>query len=164
MSEAYLGEIRIFAGTFAPNGWAFCDGALLPISGNDALFSLLGTTYGGDGQTTFALPDLRGRSLVGKGQGPGLAGYQLGEAGGVEEVTLTPAQLPAEDVPTTSEVRTRSVPQPGSSLATGGAYAAAPRANTSLAPVGGNQPHENMPPFLAVNWIIALVGIYPSRP
>jgi microcystin-dependent protein len=163
MSDAYIGEIRMFAGSFAPNGWAFCDGALQSIAQNSALFSLLGTTYGGDGRTTFALPDLRGRSLVGAGQGSGLSAYQLGERGGVEQVTLTVAQLPPHEVPTTSALRARSVPQPGASLATGGAYAAETDANTFQAPVGGSQPHENMPPFLVVNWIIALFGIFPPR-
>jgi microcystin-dependent protein len=163
MSTPYIGEIRMFAGSFAPAGWALCDGSLLPISEHDALFSLIGTTYGGDGQVTFALPDLRGRSMVGSGQGPGLAAYQLGELGGVEQVTLTLAQLPAHEVPTSSEARTRTVPQPGSSLATGGAYVADSEATTAVALVGGGQPHENMPPYLVINWIIALFGIFPSR-
>jgi microcystin-dependent protein len=163
MGTPYIGELRMFAGNFAPNGWAFCDGSLIPISENDALFTLLGTTYGGDGQSTFGLPDLRGRSLIGVGTGPGLSPYPFGELGGVEQVTLTVAQLPPHEVPTTSAVRARSVPQPGASLATGGAYAAETGANTFQAPVGGSQPHENMPPFLVVHWIISLFGVFPQR-
>jgi microcystin-dependent protein len=162
MADPYIGEIRMFAGTFAPAGWAFCDGSLLPISEYDALFNLLGTTYGGDGQQTFALPDLRGRAMVGTGTGPGLSSYVLGQQGGVEQVTLTVAQLPSHGLPVTTESRTRTHPQAGSALATGGAYAASP--DTTMAPVGGGQPHENMPPFLAVGFIIALFGIFPPRP
>jgi microcystin-dependent protein len=159
MGQPYVGEIRLFGGNFAPNGWAFCDGSILAIAENDVLFTLIGTTYGGDGQETFALPDLRGRAAVGRGQGPGTSGYVIGELGGVESVTLTTAQIPVHGLPTSSRDRTRN--RPGTAIARGGSYAPTP--NTTFAVHGGNQPHENMPPFLAVNFIISLFGIFPSQ-
>ncbi len=163
MAQPFVGEIRIFAGNFAPAGWEFCDGRLLPISESEVLFNLIGTTYGGDGQTTFALPDLRGRALVGAGAALGGGTYNVGESGGVEQVTLTTQQIPAHGLPTSSQVRTRTRPDAGTALATGGAYRPAADADTALASVGGGQPHENMPPFLATSFIISLFGIFPSQ-
>ena len=169
--DPYLGEIRIFGGNFAPLGWAFCAGQLLPIAQYDALFSLLGTTYGGDGQTTFGLPDLRGRAPIHAGQGPGLTNRTPGEMGGSEATTLTQAQLPAHThVPLASpDAGTSTGPTDGvwAASSTGDKqYAAAP--DTAMNPAtisatGGNQPHENRQPFLAANFIIALEGIYPPR-
>jgi microcystin-dependent protein len=175
MSEPFLGEIRMFAGNFAPKGWAFCNGQILPISQNSALFSILGTTYGGNGQTTFALPDLRGRTPMNWGQGPGLTNRSLGEMAGVENVTLVINQMAAHTHPIAAggTVGDQASPQgnvPAIVVDANGqplnAYSAS--ANTTMASVpnesiGGNQPHENMQPYLAVSFIIALEGIYPSR-
>lgn len=170
MGQPYLGEIRIFAGNFAPSGWAFCNGQRLQISEYETLFNLIGTTYGGDGQNTFAVPDLRGRAPVHMGQGSGLSGRTLGETGGVETVTLTSSQMPPHHHGMLYGMGTRASPV-GSHLAqTPGRdfrYATAAGSNTSLAAltvdaVGGNQPHENRSPYLAVNFIISLFGIYPS--
>ena len=165
--DAFLGEIRIFGGNFAPVGWALCQGQLLSIAQNTALFSILGTTYGGNGIETFGLPDLRSRVPLGWGQGPGLTLYNEGDTGGVESVALTDAQLPAHThtAAGSSQARTTSSPS-GAVPAGGGYYTAAP--NVSLSPsaigaTGGNQPHENRQPFLALNFIIALQGIFPSR-
>lgn len=170
MSDPFIGNIRIFAGNFAPRGHAFCAGQLLPISQYDALFALIGTIYGGDGQTTFALPDLRGRAPMHFGQGPGLPNYVIGQAFGSETVTLTSAQLPAH----THSLGASSAPGSGAGPAgavwaqssAGQNYAASAGTpmNAGLVSVaGGNQPHENMPPSLAVNFIIALEGIFPPR-
>ena len=170
MSEPYAGEIRMFAGNFAPRGWAFCDGQLLGISQNDALFSLFGTFYGGDGRTNFGLPDLRGRIPIDAGQGPGLNLKRLGQKGGAENVTLTTNQIPAH----THTLR----------AATGGTPAASPVGNlpgqdrsvmfvnTNDSPTNfasnlignnnGSRSHTNMMPFLCVHFIVALFGIYPS--
>jgi len=171
MSEPFVGEIRMFAGNFAPRGWAFCDGQLLAVSQNDALFSLLGTIYGGDGQTTFGLPDMRGRIPVHAGAGPGLSPRLLGAKFGSENVTLTANQLPAHNHPL--QVTTDNGPDAnpdGSALAGSTAletYAdeipAQDMAAASVTHVGGNQGHTNLMPFLCVNFIIALFGIYPSR-
>ncbi len=173
MSEPFLAEIRIFSGNFAPRGWAFCDGQLLPIAQNTALFSLLGTTYGGDGRTTVALPDLRGRAAMHPGRGPGLTVRTLGQRTGVEAVTLSEAQIPnhAHVVQSTGDDNNASSPigavpglseepqyRPQATITTGQQLAA-----DALTPVGGNQPHNNMQPFIVVNFIIALVGLYPSR-
>lgn len=163
MAQPFVGEIRNFAGSFAPAGWEFCDGQLLPISEYETLFNLIGTTYGGDGQTSFALPDLRGRALVGAGAALGGGTYTVGESGGVERVTLTTQQIPAHGLPTSSQARTRTHPDAGTALATGGAYRPAVDADTALASVGGGQPHENMPPFLTTSFIISLFGIFPSQ-
>lgn len=173
--DPFIGEIRIFAGNFSPRGWAFCAGQLLPISQNTALFSILGTTYGGDGKTTFALPDLRGRMPVGMGKGPGLTERALGEAGGQESVTLTEAQIPAHThaitVAADSTVATTDRPQgalPARNAAAIPAFGKtsnstlAPNAATA-APAGGGAPHPNMPPFLGIGYIIALQGIFPAR-
>jgi len=200
--DQMLASIMIFAGNFAPRGWAFCDGQLLPISANTALFSLLGTTYGGDGRTTFALPDLRGRAPIGPRHGPGLSLYQLGERGGVETVTLTQLQIP-------QHTHTASVTQSAGGTANGTINAGAsgstnnpagkflaqsgnigpnqiniygdasdvpmaagsvsvdmssvPAPTVTNLPTGGSQWHTNVQPFLAINYIIALEGIFPSR-
>ncbi|WP_221090845.1 phage tail protein [Deinococcus aquaedulcis] len=170
----YLGEIRMFGGNFAPLGWALCQGQLLPISENDALFALIGTTYGGDGQTNFALPDLRGRLPVHMGTPPGGASLTLGQLTGTETVTLTAAQMPAHPHPL--QASTLTAAQGGGVSA--GAYLAQPEsgelyvgtgrrpktlAAPSLAASGGGQPHQNLSPYLCVNFIIALQGIFPPR-
>jgi len=172
MSEAYVGQIKIFAGNFAPRGYALCDGQLLAISSNDALFSLLGTIYGGDGRQTFGLPDLRGRVPIHMGSGPGLTPRQIGQRSGRETVTLVTGQLPAHNhgpVKGTGDAATTRSPSDAIFAET------APQdiyrddeINTTLAPqsvssVGGGQFHDNMGPYQCVNFIIALYGIYPSR-
>jgi len=170
MSNPYIGEIRLFAGTFAPNGWALCQGQLLSIAQNDALFNLIGTTYGGDGQSTFALPDLRGRVPTHQGTGPGLSPRVIGGLGGSESVTLTPAQLPSHNhtlTATTAAASSAAGPS-GSVLATSsvalyGSGAQVPMANAAITASGGGQPHENMAPYLGLNYIISLFGIFPSQ-
>jgi microcystin-dependent protein len=173
MSTPFIGEMRIFAGNFAPLGWALCNGQLLPIAQYDALFALIGTTYGGDGQTTFALPDLRGRVPLHYGAGPGLSSRTIGELGGAEQETLTTGQMPAHTHPP------RALGSPGSSstpsgnvwagVSVGAIYTAgdpAPATSMNAAtvlPIGGSQPHDNIQPFQCVNFIIALEGIYPSQ-
>lgn len=165
MAQPYVGEIRLFAGNFAPAGWMFCEGQLLPISENETLFQLIGTTYGGDGQSTFALPDLRGRVPV--HQGPG---FILAQTGGAEEVTLTVNQIPAHShaVLASSDAAGASTPQ-NNLLATtvGNVYFPGPGASAnmnpaSVLPVGGSQPHTNFQPYLCINYIISLFGIFPS--
>lgn len=165
MSSPFIGEIRMFAGNFAPNGWAFCDGSLLPISENDALFNLIGTTYGGDGQSTFALPDLRSRVPVHVG-----AGFALGQSGGVEQVTLTTSQIPGHRHTPQAQSGGGSQAGPGGGLWATGAntiYAAgppdSPMASAAIGATGGSQPHDNMLPFLTVNFILSLFGIFPSQ-
>jgi microcystin-dependent protein len=168
VSEPFIGELRLFPYNFAPRGWAFCNGQLIAISQNTALFSLLGTTYGGNGQTTFALPDLRGRVPVSAGQGPGLSSYSLGQTGGTETVTLLQTQMPAHNhqVAVSNGGATASRPA-GNYLAAGGSYTTPSDGNTlaptAVTPSGGNQPHENTQPYLTLNWCIALEGIFPSR-
>lgn len=156
-AEPFLGQIIIVPYNFAPRGWAFCNGQILAISQNMALFSLLGTTYGGNGQTTFALPDLRGRFPMSEGQGPGLSGRALGEVSGAEAVTLTVAETPqhAHALP---EVQVRGTGTPAVGAAAGG-----DRGTATTSGVGGAQPHNNMPPYLVLNYVIALQGIFPSR-
>jgi microcystin-dependent protein len=168
MAQPYVGEIRMFAGNFAPAGWMFCEGQLLPISENETLFQLVGTTYGGDGESTFALPDLRGRLPLHQG-----SGFILAETGGAEEITLTVQQIPAHSHPLlastsaptqstppgnvtasntpTNIYRTLVPPPPMQNLAPG-----------AVGPVGGSQPHTNFQPYLCVNFIISLFGIFPS--
>ena len=172
MADNYLGEIRPVPYNFAPFGWALCNGQILPISQYSALFSLLGTTYGGDGQSTFALPDLRGRVVIHQGQGSGLSSYQMGQSGGVETVTLTTNQIPGHGHGLTGTGAAATTPTPGTSVVPATLSAAtelyATGAATSLKPdsvgnAGGNQPHDNHQPFLAINYIIALEGIYPTR-
>ena len=170
MSEPFIAEIRIFAGNFAPRSWAFCDGQLLPVSQNTALFSLIGTTYGGDGRSTTALPDLQGRVPMHPGRGPGLTSRRLGQRGGVEMVSLTEAQMP-NHTHTMSGTRDRgdfTTPANGHSLARAQIYAndshtKVTMASQSLPSSGGSQSHNNLQPFLVMNFIIALQGLYPSR-
>lgn len=171
MSEPFVGEIRMFAGNFAPRGWAFCDGQLLAVSQNDALFSLLGTIYGGDGRTTFGLPDLRGRIPIHAGHGPGLSERRLGSKGGAEKVTLTVNQLPSHTHPLQASRDPTSNPNPQGNTV-GEALAVDPyieditsanMASSSITSVGGSRSHTNLQPFLCIHFIIALVGIYPSR-
>jgi microcystin-dependent protein len=172
VSSPYIGEIRIFAGNFPPNGWAFCDGTLMPISENDALFNLIGTTYGGDGQNTFALPDLRGRLPLHQGTGAGVS-YTLGQSGGVETVTITTQQMPAHSHAFLGSTDTASTTGPGGAVpATMGsvttfAYGTdLPPATfpaSMVTPSGGSQPHDNLQPYLAVSFIISLFGIFPSQ-
>ncbi len=171
MSEPFVGEIRMFAGNFAPRGWAYCDGQLLAVSQNDALFSLLGTIYGGDGRTTFGLPDLRGRIPLHAGTGPGLSARRLGAKGGAENETLTTNQLASHthDWNANTAVATGSAPQ-GKVVATPApirmfknANQNTDLANNTIANTGGSQPHTNLMPTLCVHFIIALFGIYPSR-
>ena len=172
MSEPFIAEIKIFAGNFAPRGWAFCNGQLLPIAQNTALFSLIGTTYGGDGRTTTALPDLQGRAPMHPGQGPGLTNRRLGERGGTETVTLTEAQMAAHNHTAQGSSSTGNSNSPGGHLMARGVgrganlYHNAPSATGAMVTpgnTGGGQPHTNLQPFLAMNFIIALVGLYPSR-
>lgn len=166
MAQPYVGELRIFAGNFAPSGWMFCEGQLLAISENETLFQLIGTTYGGDGESTFAIPDLRGRLPV--HQGPA---FPLAQQGGVEEVTLTVNQIPSHTHPLV--VSTDNATQ---TSAAGGVLAQTPSYSPYIAdapgtamhagaigPVGGSQPHTNLQPYLCVNFIISLFGIFPSQ-
>lgn len=173
MSSPYIGEIRMFGGNFAPNGWAFCNGATLPISENDALFTLIGTTYGGDGQETFNLPNLGGRIPVHMGQGPGISqNYTIGEMAGVESVTLTTQQIPIHShaLVASSTPGFLASPEGGTPArhrdhrAFANDNPAPPNLNAqSVAPAGGSQPHENMAPYLCVNFIISLFGIFPTQ-
>ena len=170
MSNPFIGEIRLFGGNFAPQGWAFCNGQLQAISDNNALFSLLGTTYGGDGQSTFALPDLRGRVPIHQGQGAGLSSRILGTTGGSESVTLTLAQMPVHSHQLNASATAASAAAgPGGVLATpatqiyGAGTPTTPMDAAEVTPVGGNQPHQNMAPYQAVNFIISLFGIFPSQ-
>lgn len=171
MSDPFVGEIRMFGFGFAPQGWAACNGQLLPIDQNQALFSLLGTTYGGDGRTTFALPDMQSRVPVGQGQGPGLSSYAEGQAGGAETVTLAAAQMPGHTHPVKASSGAADSSQPGGRALARSAshiYTAKPDASTvmnadMLGDAGGSQPHENTQPYLAVNFCIALAGIFPAR-
>lgn len=192
--EPMIGEIRMFAGNFAPRGWELCRGQLLSISSNTALFSILGTTYGGDGRTSFALPDLRGRVPVGEGNGPGLPNTRLGQRGGTYEVTLATSQIPSHSHTMTggtlnaqaslhafSETGNTNIPE-GNRLANSGTFdnefldsgsdvtmgAGSVQVTGSIdgmqaLPTGGSQAHTNMQPYLSINFIIALVGTYPSR-
>ena len=164
MSQPYVGEVRMFAGNFAPAGWMFCEGQVLPISENETLFNLIGTTYGGDGQFTFALPDLRGRIPLHQGNG-----YSLAEAGGAESVTLTTNQLPAHShAVRASSAAATAAAGPTGVLATaktalyGSDPPNRPMAANAVTVAGASQPHDNMAPFLALNFIISLFGIYPS--
>lgn len=164
MAQPYVGEIRMFAGNFAPAGWMFCEGQLLPISENETLFQLIGTTYGGDGESTFALPDLRGRIPIHQGNG-----FILAETGGAEEITLTVNQIAAHSHPLLGSGGSASDKSPGSNVLAGTTFdayvAAVPNLNLSpqaVAPTGGSQPHTNFQPYLCVDFIISLFGIFPS--
>jgi microcystin-dependent protein len=172
MSDAFVAEIRMFSGNFPPRGWAFCNGQILPISQNTALFSLLGTNYGGDGKSNFGLPNLQDRFPIAWGHGPGLADRQIGETGGVAAVTLASNEMPAHTHPLNGTAApTTGTPGDGVMLAPVGNGALAyripsspqPMAPQTLAPAGGSQPHNNLQPFLAVSFIIALQGIFPPR-
>ncbi len=160
----------MFAGNFAPQGWAICNGQVLAIAENDALFSLLGTTYGGDGQNTFALPDLRSRVPLHQGQGNGLSNRTLGQAGGEENVTLVVPQLPAHTHAATASSAAGTATSPAGNVWAAGnntpfsdQASDAQMSAAAVQAVGGSQPHDNMLPFLAVNFIMALQGIYPSQ-
>ena len=176
MANPFIGQITMFGGNFAPNGWAFCDGQLVPISEYDSLFSVIGTTYGGDGQNTFALPNLNGRLPIGTGQGPGLSPRTLGEAAGTETSTVSLGQMPGH----THALTLNASSGPGNSaspaaavlaVADGARYASGTAPNAGLAgpsialgnSLGGGVPHDNLQPFLAVNFIISLYGIFPSQ-
>ena len=171
MAEPFLGEIRIVGFNFAPQGWALCNGQVLSIQQNTALFSLLGTQYGGDGVQTFALPNLQSRVPVHQGQGPGLSPYVIGELTGSESVTLTQGQIPAHQhsVAPVSSDQAQDTNRPGGAFpTTGGIYAStqgggAPMAPAVSSPTGGSQPHSNIQPLLVVNFVIALEGIFPSH-
>ncbi len=167
MAQPYVGEIRMFAGNFAPAGWMFCEGQLLPISENETLFQLIGTTYGGDGQSTFALPDLRGRVPIHEGNG-----FILAETGGAEEITLTVSQIPAHSHAMLGSTSTAGSPDPTGNVMARVTTAAVfpygtdnpitPLAPQAILPVGGSQPHTNFQPYLCVDFIISLFGIFPS--
>lgn len=167
MAQPYVGEIRMFAGNFAPAGWMFCEGQLLPISENETLFNLIGTTYGGDGQSTFALPDMRGRLPIHQGNG-----FTLAETGGAEEITLTVSQIPAHTHPLLANPANGALPDPQNNVP---AKSITPNvdhyvedvpsvslAASSIGSVGGSQPHTNFQPYLCVDFIISLFGIFPS--
>jgi microcystin-dependent protein len=181
MADPFVAEIRIFPFTFAPKGWAFCDGQILPISQNTALFALIGTTYGGDGKSTFALPDLRGSTPLHPGQGPGLSQRFLGEIGGSQTITLLQSELPAHIHGLNAVNANATVANPGDAALARGRYSTGTQAgavtfyqnqaaaNASLGPqavavAGGSLPHNNMMPYLALNYCIALQGVFPPRP
>ena len=173
MAEAFIAEIRIFGFTFAPRGWATCDGQVLPIQQNTALFSLLGTYFGGNGRSTFALPNLAGNLAIGTGQGPGLTNRYLGEQGGAATVTLSAAQLPSHShtlgaVPAAASAKNPAgaalAPTPGGAFAYRSPGTLTPMAASSLTPAGQSQPHENRQPVLVLNFCIAMQGAFPPRP
>ncbi len=173
MSNPFVAEIRIFPFNFAPQGWAFCDGQILPLSQNTALFSLLGTTYGGDGKSNFALPNLQGSAPMHPGQGPGLSLHDLGETGGSDSVSLLESELPSHSHPVMAAalLGTAQTPSATLGLARSRGYAAYSPTTTGLtslspsaiAPTGGDQPHNNLMPYLTLNFCIALQGVYPPR-
>src|SRR5689334_16698316 len=166
MAQPYVGEIRMFAGNFAPAGWQFCEGQLLPISENETLFQLIGTTYGGDGESNFALPDLRGRLPLHQGNG-----FILAETGGAEEITLTAQQMPSHNHAMLASMDASDTPTPLNALTAvnnvveiySGDGPSSNMAATAIGPVGGNQPHTNLQPYLCINFIISLFGIFPSQ-
>jgi microcystin-dependent protein len=167
MSQPYVGEIRIFAGNFAPAGWMFCDGSLLPIADFQTLFNLIGTTYGGDGQSTFALPDLRGRVPIHMG-----GGFTLAETGGVEQVTLTTSQIPIHNHALLAAGANGNAQHPSNNClgdGTGGltqyhgTSGPSPMRAQSLSQIGGNQPHSNFQPYLCLSFIISMFGVFPSQ-
>ncbi|HEX8191834.1 MAG TPA: tail fiber protein [Allosphingosinicella sp.] len=170
MAQPYIGEIRMFAGNFPPNGWLFCSGQQLSIAENEALFQLIGTTYGGDGQETFNLPNLQSRIPIHQGQGSGLTNHVIGELAGTETVTLTTQQMPSHTHPLIASANTADTPNVANGIPAAGTVSqlywgdppdtvAAPQA---IAPQGGSQPHDNCQSFLCVNYIISLFGIFPS--
>ena len=173
--DPFVAEIRIVPFNFAPKGWAFCDGQLMPLSQNTALFALLGTTYGGDGKSTFALPNLQGMAAMHPGQGPGLSLRDLGEIGGTTDVTLLVSEMPAHThtMSANTSPATITVPAPDTSFARSGGgsfYKQSPFGTTvqlapqALPPAGGSLPHNNLQPYLTLNYIIALQGVFPARP
>jgi microcystin-dependent protein len=176
VTDPFLAEIRIFAGNFAPQGWALCDGQLMSISQNTALFSLLGTVYGGDGRVTFGLPDLQGSAPMQQGQGPGLTERVLGEVAGEQSVTLLAQEMPSHTHLVNATTTSGTTGSPGGAVFAQAKFGkvaaniystAAPNVlmnPQAIGPNGANLPHNNMPPYLAVNFIIALVGIFPQRP
>jgi microcystin-dependent protein len=174
VADPFVAEIRIFPFNFAPKGWAFCDGQILPLSQNTALFSLLGTTYGGDGKSTFALPNLQGSAAMHPGQGPGLSLRDLGEQGGEEFVTLLESEMPAHShaVNGLTTLSTTTTPTSGTTLGrsvNGNAYATKSAGLQAFAPqalpiAGGSLPHNNLQPYLTLNYCIALQGVFPARP
>jgi microcystin-dependent protein len=172
MADPFVAEIRIFPFYFAPHGWAFCDGQLMPISQNTALFSLLGTTYGGDGKSTFALPDIQGSAPMHPGQGPGLSLHDLGEQGGSDTVSLLESEMPAHSHTVSasqSDAGDRSPAGERFAVGAGGLEMYAPPgsmtqlAQQSWTPAGGDQPHNNLQPYLTLNFCIALQGVFPPR-
>lgn len=175
MADPFVAEIRIFAGNFAPSGWALCNGQLIPIQQNTALFSLLGTTYGGDGRTNFALPNLQGSAPLNAGQGPGLSLRDLGESGGEQNVTLLETEMPAHShTVQCSSGPSNSASPANQNFGSGGgrgrppAYSPSSASNVSMSPLavsitGGSLPHNNMPPYLCLTFIIALQGVFPAR-
>ena len=173
MADPFIAEIRIFPFNFAPKGWAWCDGQLLPLSQNTALFSLLGTTYGGNGKSNFALPDLQGRSLMHPGQGPGLSLHDLGETGGSDTVTLLESEIPSHNHALRADANVAESPNAaGNSFARGSSINAyqtntnsnlGPMSDQAVVPVGGDQPHNNMMPYLTFYFNIALQGVFPPR-
>lgn len=170
MAQPYVGEIRMFAGNFAPAGWMFCDGATLPISENETLFQLIGTTYGGDGESTFNLPNLQSRIPIHMGNGANGINYQLAEMAGTEQETLTAQQIPIHNHTLLASTAIGTVNTPSGNITSQSVsvkmyLADQPTGNlnnNSVTPVGGSQPHENCQPFLCINYIISLFGIFPS--
>lgn len=170
MSTPYIGEIRMVGFNFAPQGWATCDGQIIPISQNDTLFNLIGTTYGGDGQETFALPNLQSRVPLHQGQGPGLSSYIIGQAAGVESVTLTTNQIPAHSHLAQAQTGAGNQASPSNGVwadSGQGVYAAGPAAlamkNNIVGAAGGSQPHDNMMPYAVINFVISLFGVFPTQ-
>src|SRR5215472_14635650 len=174
MANPFLAEIRIFPFNFPPKGWAFCDGQLLPLSQNTALFSLLGTTYGGDGKSNFALPNLQGSAPMFNGQGPGLSLHDLGETGGSDTVTLLESEIPSHTHALQASSHNANVGTPSASVALGRSSPATmyktpagaqpvPMNGSAVAPAGGDQPHNNLMPYLTLNFCIALQGVFPPR-
>jgi microcystin-dependent protein len=171
--DPFVAEIRVFPFNFAPKGWAFCDGQILPLSQNTALFSLLGTTYGGDGKSNFALPDLQGQAPMGPGQGPGLSLHDLGETGGSETVALLESEMPSHShsLEALGAVGNRTTPVGNTIARVTGATpykppagaALTPMSQYALMPAGGDVPHNNLQPYLTLNFCIALQGVYPPR-
>lgn len=168
MPEPYIGEIRMFAGSFPPAGWMFCNGQLLPISENDALFVVIGTTYGGDGQETFALPNLQSRVPMHQGTFSGQT-FQIGESGGVESVTLTTQQIPVHTHALLASTVIANAQTPGGNVAAAGSgqiytsnESLTTMSNQSISPIGGSQPHENVQPYLCISFIISLFGVFPA--
>jgi len=173
MANPFVAEIRIFPFNFPPKGWAFCDGQILPLSQNTALFSLLGTTYGGDGKSNFALPNMQGSAPMHPGQGPGLSLHDLGEIGGSDTVTLLESEIPAHIHTPASSTVSAAAPTPGPTVMLGksngiAAYSSVTTGlsqlnDNAVAPAGGDQPHNNLMPYLTLNFCIALQGVYPPR-